>query len=157
VVSQGQVVDVFVSKRRHTKAAAWFFSSAICAHGAPAEVTIDWSPALVRTIIDSLSRWHSATPLQCDNNRVEANLGRMKAKPGPMRGLKRDRTPGVVNRGHAFIQDLRRGYYELGADNSPGMTLSSAFDGPVMVVRSADLIRTGWPAPDDPTEQQGDS
>lgn len=33
-----------------------------------------------------------------------------------MRGLKTDRTASVVIRGHVFIQNLRRGHYELGAD-----------------------------------------
>jgi IS6 family transposase len=33
-----------------------------------------------------------------------------------MRGLKTDRTASVVIRGHAFIQNLRRGHYELGAE-----------------------------------------
>ena len=33
-----------------------------------------------------------------------------------MRGLKRDRTAVVVIRGHAFVQNVRRGHYELGVD-----------------------------------------
>ncbi len=33
-----------------------------------------------------------------------------------MRGLKRDPTAGVIVRGHAFMQNLRRGHYELDAD-----------------------------------------
>ena len=33
-----------------------------------------------------------------------------------MRGLQRDRTAAVVIRGHAFVQNLRRGHYELGVD-----------------------------------------
>jgi hypothetical protein len=36
-----------------------------------------------------------------------------------MRGLKVDRTAAVVVAGHAFMQNLRRGHYELGAD-APG-------------------------------------
>ena len=31
-----------------------------------------------------------------------------------MRGLQTDRTATIVNRGHAFVQNLRRGHYELG-------------------------------------------
>jgi hypothetical protein len=45
-----------------------------------------------------------------------------------MRGLKQDRTAIVVIRGHAFIQNLRRGHYELGSDARPGLTLAAAFD-----------------------------
>jgi hypothetical protein len=33
-----------------------------------------------------------------------------------MRGLKRDRAASIVIRSHAFIQNVRRGHYELGAD-----------------------------------------
>jgi hypothetical protein len=49
---------------------------------------------------------------QYANNRVETDHGRLKARLRPMRGLKRDRTASVVIRGHAFIQNLRRGHYE---------------------------------------------
>ena len=45
-----------------------------------------------------------------------------------MRGLKRDRTASVEIRGHAFMQNLRRGHYELGVDAPPGMTLAVAFE-----------------------------
>jgi hypothetical protein len=44
---------------------------------------------------------------------VETDHGRLKARLRPMCGLKRDRTASVVIRGHAFIQNLRRGHYEL--------------------------------------------
>ena len=33
-----------------------------------------------------------------------------------MRGLKTDRTASVIIRGHAFVQNLRRGHYGLGVD-----------------------------------------
>jgi hypothetical protein len=33
-----------------------------------------------------------------------------------MRGLKRDRTARVIVAGHAFIQNLRRGFYDLGTE-----------------------------------------
>jgi hypothetical protein len=45
-----------------------------------------------------------------------------------MRGLKRDRTAGIVIRGHAFIQNLRRRHYQLGVDAQPGLTVAAAFD-----------------------------
>src|SRR5664280_3742647 len=65
---------------------------------------------------------------QYANNRVEADHGRLKARLRPMRGLKRDRTASIAIRGHAFIQNLRRGHYELGVDARPGLTLAAAFD-----------------------------
>jgi transposase-like protein len=50
----GQVIDVYVSKKRDVKAATRFFSTAIKAHGEPTEVTTDRSPALARTIVELL-------------------------------------------------------------------------------------------------------
>jgi transposase, IS6 family len=44
-----------------------------------------------------------------------------------MRGLKRLRCARVVSTGHAFIQNLRRGHYELGVDAHPKRQLSAAF------------------------------
>jgi hypothetical protein len=38
-----------------------------------------------------------------------------------------DRNASVVIRGHAFIQNLRRGHYELGMDARPRVTLAAAF------------------------------
>lgn len=45
-----------------------------------------------------------------------------------MRGLKTDRTASVVIRGHAFVQNLRRGHYELGVETAPVFRLATAFD-----------------------------
>jgi hypothetical protein len=45
-----------------------------------------------------------------------------------MRGLKTDRTASVVIRGHAFVQNLRRGHYELGVEVAPVFRLTTAFD-----------------------------
>ncbi len=46
-----------------------------------------------------------------------------------MRGLRRDRTASVVIRGHALIQDLRRGHYELGVEaKHERLRLAAAFD-----------------------------
>jgi transposase-like protein len=65
---------------------------------------------------------------QYENNRVECDHGRLKARLRPMRGLKTNRTASVVIRGHAFIQNLRRGYYELAVDSAPPFRLATAFD-----------------------------
>jgi IS6 family transposase len=45
-----------------------------------------------------------------------------------MRGLKRFRSAARIAAGHAFVQNLRRGHYELAADVSPPLRLSSAFN-----------------------------
>jgi hypothetical protein len=44
-----------------------------------------------------------------------------------MRGLQADRTAGVVIAGHAFIQNLRRGHYEVALDVPPALRVATAF------------------------------
>ena len=123
----GQIIDVFVSKKRDALAATRFLASAIGVHGTPSEVTTERAPALARAISELLPlALHDTT--QYANNRVEADHGRLKARLRPMRGLERDSTASVVIRGHAFIQNLRRGHYELGVDALPGLNLAAAFD-----------------------------
>ena len=46
-----------------------------------------------------------------------------------MRGLKTDRGARVVIRGHMFIQNLRRGHYELGTESaSSHFRIAAAFE-----------------------------
>jgi transposase-like protein len=61
------------------------------------------------------------------NNPIETDHGRVKARLRPMRGLKRDRTARVIVAGHAFIQNLCRGFYDLGTDVPSGSRLAEAF------------------------------
>jgi hypothetical protein len=44
-----------------------------------------------------------------------------------MRGLTRFRSAEVIATGHAFVQNLRRGHYELATDASPPLRLATAF------------------------------
>ncbi|MCP4082484.1 MAG: hypothetical protein GY743_19795 [Planctomycetaceae bacterium] len=46
-----------------------------------------------------------------------------------MGGLSTDRTVSIVIRGHAFVQNLRRGHYQLGAEaDRDCLRLAAAFD-----------------------------
>lgn len=65
---------------------------------------------------------------QYGNNRVECDHSRLKSRLRPIRGLKTDRTASVVTRGHAFIQNLRRGHDELGTENSQRLRIVEAFE-----------------------------
>jgi DDE domain len=47
---------------------------------------------------------------------AQQDHGRLKARLRPMRGLKRDHTARVIIRGHALMQNIRRGHYELGIE-----------------------------------------
>lgn len=64
------------------------------------------------------------------NNRVECDHSRLKARLRPTRGLKTDRAARVIIRDHAFIQNLRRGHYELGTEARHRLLrVAAAFDG----------------------------
>jgi IS6 family transposase len=127
VDQHGQVIDVFVSRHRDIASARRFFATSLAAHVAPVEVITDRAPALANVIEEQVpAAFHNTG--QYENNRCECDHGRLKARLRPMRGLKTDRTASVVIRGHAFIQNLRRGHYELGVEVSPVFRLATAFE-----------------------------
>jgi IS6 family transposase len=70
--------------------------------------------------------WHRTD--RYANNRVEADHGRLKARLGLMRGLKQDRSTRVIIAGHGFVQDLRRGHYELAVDEPARLRAAVAVD-----------------------------
>jgi len=67
------------------------------------------------------------TPERYANNRVEADHGRLKARLRPMRGVKTFRSARVLATGHAFVQNLRRGHYDIATDAPAQHRLPAAF------------------------------
>ena len=65
---------------------------------------------------------------QYANNPIEADHGRLKARLRPMRGLKRHRSARILAVGHAFVQNLRRGHYDMATDAPDHHRLRIAFD-----------------------------
>jgi transposase, IS6 family len=61
------------------------------------------------------------------NNPIESDHSRLKTRLGPMCGFKRRRAARVISAGHAFIQNLRRGHYELSVDVDPRYRLPAVF------------------------------
>ena len=51
-----------------------------------------------------------------------------------MRGLKQLRCARVITAGHAFIQNIRRGHYELGTEQAVNLRVLAAFDELVMAI-----------------------
>jgi hypothetical protein len=51
-----------------------------------------------------------------------------------MRGLKQDRSARVVIAGHALVQNIRRGYYELAVEEPTNRRLAVAFDELVLAI-----------------------
>ena len=83
----------------------------------PVEVTTDRAPVYPR-ILDELVPGPLHTTEQYANNTIEADHGRLKARLRPMRGLRTFRSARILTTGHAFIQNLRRGHYDI-ATNAP--------------------------------------
>ena len=95
VDQHGQVIDVYVSRHRDIASARRFFTTALTAHPSPAQVITDKAPALANVIGELIpTAFHNTG--QHQNNRCEADHGRLKARLRPMRGLTTDRTAIVV-------------------------------------------------------------
>jgi transposase-like protein len=124
----GQVIDVFVSPRRDGACARRFFKRAIgTIKITPSEVVTDLAPTYPMTLEELLpAAWHRTEWYA--NNQVEADHGRLKARLRPMRGLKQDRSARVIIAGHAFVQNLRRGHYELAVAEPVNRRVAVAFD-----------------------------
>jgi transposase-like protein len=84
-------------------------------HPRPTEVVTDAAQVYPR-VLDELvpsTRHHVG---RWANNRIEADHSQLKHRLRPMRGLRTDRTAKVIIAGLAFVQNLRRGHYELAVD-----------------------------------------
>jgi transposase-like protein len=85
VDQHGQVIDVYVSQRRDIASARRSFTAALTVHGDMGEVVTDRAPALANVIEDLVpAALHNTGQYQ--NNRVECDHGRLKARLRPMRG-----------------------------------------------------------------------
>ena len=127
VDQHGQVIDVLLSPRRDAAAARRFFTRALrMLKVIPSEVVTDAAP-VYPTVLEELvpAAWHHVE--QYANNPIEADHGQLKRRLRPMRGLQTDRTAQVVIAGHAFLQNLRRGHYEIDVDARPGLRVAAGF------------------------------
>ena len=123
-----QVIDVLLSRRRDIAAARRFFAAAVDAHGEPGEVVTDRAAALAYVIVELMPDAVHNTA-QHANNRIECDHGSLKARLRPMRGMKTNQTASVIIRGRAFIQNIRRGHYELGTESRHDQPrVAAAFD-----------------------------
>jgi hypothetical protein len=109
-----------------TAAARRFFTRALRHGPVPVEVTTDKAAPYLR-VLDGLVPAARHITERYANNRIEADHSRLKARLRPMRGLKRFRSAARLAAGHAFVQNLRRGHYELATDVSPPLRLATAF------------------------------
>jgi transposase-like protein len=123
----GQVIDVLVSGRRDAATARRFFQRALTMlRVTPSEVVTDAAP-IYPAVLEELipSAWHHVE--QYANNPIEADHSQLKHRLRPMRGLRTDRTAQTIIAGHAFMQNLRRGHYELAVDAPATEQVAAAF------------------------------
>ena len=92
----------------------------------PSDVVTE-AVAIYTSVLDELipSAWHHVE--QYANNPIEADHSQLKHRLRPMRGLRTDRTAQVIIAGHAFMQNVRRGHYELAVDAPPATRIAAAF------------------------------
>ncbi|HEY5017251.1 MAG TPA: DDE-type integrase/transposase/recombinase, partial [Streptosporangiaceae bacterium] len=129
----GQVIDVLLSERRDLAAARRFFTGALRTGTIPAEVTTDRAPTYLR-VLDELVPSALHIVERYASNPVETDHGRLKARLRPMRGLKRHRSARILAAGHTFVQNLRRGHYELATDVPARHRIRTAFDQLAMTI-----------------------
>jgi transposase-like protein len=97
------------------------------------EVVSDQAPTYPAVLEELLpAAWHRTE--QYANNRIECDHGQLKRRLRPMRGLKQDLSAKVVIAGHAFVQNLRRGHYELAVEEPVNRRLVVAFGELAMVI-----------------------
>jgi len=104
-----------------------FFARALSTLKAtPSEVVTDAAvvyPGVLEALVPAA--WHHIE--QYANNPIEADHSQLKHRLRSMRGLRTDKTAQVIIAGHAFMQNLRRGHYEIGADIQPARRVATAF------------------------------
>ncbi len=124
---QGQVIDVYLSDRRHAAAARTFFKEAIQESGVtPTRVTTDKAkcyPPALRAVLP-LAEHRSAKYL---NNGLERDHQHLKGRVRPMRRFKATTRARTFCRGHALIRNLARGFSQVTVGVAPRLRLATAW------------------------------
>ena len=121
----GQITEVLVCERRDARAARALFTRALTVT-APVEVTTDRAPVYPR-VLDELLPAGRHVVERYANNAIDADHGRLTSRLRPMRRMKTIRSLRTIAAGHAVVQNLRRGHYELTAQMSVRGRLRAGF------------------------------
>ena len=117
VDQHGQIIDVYVSPRRDFRPHGGSSRRPSRAHGQPVEVVTERALAFLAAI-DELMPARFTTP--SNTRTIGSKPTTVDSKPDSVRcGVSNATTATVVIRGHALMQNLRRGHYELGLDARP--------------------------------------
>jgi IS6 family transposase len=122
-----QVIDVYVSKRRNLAAARTFFNMVLASHGRLEELTTDLAAPLLRLIDELLADVLMTLSSMRTTDRERSRPAQSKVETDAWSANRP--TASVVIRGHAFVQNLRDGHYELGVEaRHEQLRLAAAFD-----------------------------
>jgi transposase-like protein len=105
----GQVIDVYVSPTRDTAAATAFLTRAVKSTLVTTDRAAIYPPALA-AVLPEVKHIRGKLPQQ----RIERDHQHLKGRTKSMRGFKTLPCAQVVCAGHAFIRNLRTGFYEIG-------------------------------------------
>jgi transposase-like protein len=85
-------------------------------------------------VLDELlpAPWHRTE--RYANNRGEADHDRLKSRLRPMCGFNQDHSAKVVTAGHALVQNLRRGHFELAVEEPVNRRVAVALDELAMAI-----------------------
>ena len=111
----GQVIDVYVSPTRDTAAATTFLTRAVeSTEVTPSLATTDkaaiYPPALA-AVLPEVKHIRGKLPQQ----RIERDHQHLKGRTRSMRGFQTLPCAQVVCAGHAFMRNLRNGFYDVGS------------------------------------------
>ena len=121
------MVDVYFSERRNARAAEDFFKRAIGESGVqPKLVTTDKAkcyPPALRELLPNVD--HRCSKYL--NNGLERDHSHLKQRLRSMRGFKCPVSADIVTRGHALVQNLRKGFSALTAAVPQHLRLATAW------------------------------
>jgi transposase-like protein len=122
----GQVIECWSARRDAVTARRFFQRALAILKVIPSEVVTDAASIYPAVIEDLLPKaWHHVE--RHANNPIEADHSQLKHRLRSMRGLRTDRTAQVIIAGHGFIQNVRRGHYELAVDVRDRERLAATF------------------------------
>jgi len=123
----GQVIDILLSERRDLAAARRVLRPGAARGHGPGRGHHRPRCRLYGRVLDELVPSALHTVKRYANNPIEADHGRLKARLRPMRGLKRHRSARILAAGRAFVQNLRRGHYDIATDTPDRCKLRTIF------------------------------
>ena len=110
---QGQVIDVYVSQKRDTAAAAAFFTRAVeKTMVRPETVTTDRAPTYPPALSTILPEAEHLTG-KMEQQGIERDHQHLKGRIRGMRGFQQRACAQIICQGHAFLRNLGAGFYRL--------------------------------------------